>query len=56
MKDILIAVELTPEAAQKIRFMAESAVFEVMDGNVTLTFKNGHLKTIKRELFTYSPS
>lgn len=51
----LISIQVTPDIAAKIRFLAESGVFAVKTGNVSLAFKEGHLGTIKTELFTYSP-
>lgn len=51
----LIAVELTPDVAIKLRFMMESGVFDMRGGSATLNFApNGELKSIKREIFTYS--
>ena len=55
MADVLIAIELAPDVAEKIRFMASSGVFNVPEGSVTLHFKEGKLRTIKRELYTYAP-
>lgn len=52
----LIAIELTPDIAVKLRFMVEEGVFDVRGGNVTLNFApNGSLKSIKKELFSYAP-
>ncbi len=52
----LIAVELTPDIATKLRFMIESGVFDMRGGNATLNFApNGELKSIKKETFTYAP-
>jgi len=50
----LVSVELTPDMAEKLRFMVQSGVFDIRGGNATLSFApNGELKSIKRELFTY---
>lgn len=53
----LITIEVTPDIAAKIRFMAEGGVFAMAGGSATLNFApNGELKSIKRELFTYAKS
>lgn len=51
----LISIEVTPDIAQKIRFMAESGVFALKTGNITLNFHEGELKTIKTEMYSYAP-
>lgn len=56
MADLLIAIELTPDIAAKIRFMAESGVFGVKTGNVILNFHEGAIKSIKTEIFSYPQS
>jgi len=50
----LISIEVTPDIAAKLRFLAESGVFAIKTGNATLNFHEGELKTIKIELYTYS--
>lgn len=51
----LIKVELTPDIAVKLRFMMEAGIFDIRGGNAVLSFDaTGHLKSIKRELFTYA--
>lgn len=49
----LIKLEVTSDIASKIRFMAESGVFSIKTGNVSLNFHEGTLKSIKSEIFTY---
>lgn len=53
---MLITIEVTPDIATKIRFMAESGVFAIQNGSATIHFKEGVAKTIKSELYTYAPS
>lgn len=50
---MLITVQLTPDIAAKIRFMAESGVFALETGNAQLNFHKGELKSIKTEHFSY---
>lgn len=50
----LISIEVTPDIAAKIRFLAESGVFSIIKGNATLNFDTGLLKSIKTELYTYA--
>lgn len=50
---MLITLEVTPDIAAKIRFMAESGVFALDTGNASLNFLKGELKSIKTERFTY---
>lgn len=50
---MLITLEVTPDIAAKIRFMAESGVFAVDTGNVQLNFHAGNLKSIKTERYSY---
>lgn len=63
--DILTALELTPSQAtffalcnenfKTLSFMAQEGVFSIFSGNATLNFdEKGQLKSIKRELFSYS--
>lgn len=63
--EILTALELTPAQAtffalcnenfQTLSFMAKEGVFSIFSGNATLNFdEKGHLKSIKRELFSYA--
>lgn len=49
----LIKIEVTPDIAAKIRFMAESGVFALKKGMVTLNFDASELKSIKTEIYTY---
>jgi len=49
----LIKIEVTPDIASKIRFLAESGIFAIHTGNATLNFKDGLLKSIKTELYSY---
>lgn len=49
----LISIEVTPDIAAKIRFMADSGVFAISTGNASLNFHEGILKSIKTEFFTY---
>lgn len=53
MADVLIAVEITTDVAAKIRFMAESGLFNLQTGNATLNFHEGILKSIKTEVYSY---
>lgn len=48
-----ISIEVTPDIALKIRGMAEAGLFAIDTGNATLSFKDGVLKSIKSELYTY---
>lgn len=50
----LITIQVTPDVGSKIRFMAESGVFAIKTGNVSLNFHEGVLKSIKTEIFTYA--
>lgn len=52
----MVTIQVSPDIAAKIRFLAESGVFTLNDGSVTCHFKDGKLKTIKTELFTYAPT
>lgn len=45
-KEILIAVELTPETAEKIRFMSQEGVFAMNTGSIELHFKDNRLLKI----------
>lgn len=48
----LVSIEVTPDIAAKIRFMAESGIFAMRGGSATLNFApNGELKSIKQEVF-----
>ena len=49
----LIKIEVTPDIAAKIRFMAESGIFAIKTGNANLNFHEGVLKSIKTELMSY---
>lgn len=49
----LIKIEVTPDIAAKIRFLAESGIFAINTGNATLNFKDGLIKSIKTELYSY---
>lgn len=49
----LIKIEVTPDIAAKIRFLAESGIFAINTGNATLNFKDGIIKSIKTELYSY---
>lgn len=49
----LVRIEVTPDIASKIRFMAESGVFSITKGNATVNFDGGEIKSIKTELYTY---
>lgn len=52
----LIAIEVTPDIAKTIRFMAESGIFALKGASATLNFApNGELKTVKTEHFFYAP-
>lgn len=52
----LISIEVTPDIASKIRFMAEAGVFALKGASATLNFApNGELKSIKEERFIYAP-
>ena len=46
MQEVLIAVELTPETAEKIRFMVSEGVFQLNTGSAELHFKDGKLLKI----------
>lgn len=50
----LVNIEVTPDIAEKIRFMAESGVFAIKTGNASLNFLNGGLKSIKTEITSYA--
>lgn len=52
----LISIEVTPDIAAKIRFLAESGIFVIKTGNASLNFLNGELKSIKTELISYPPT
>lgn len=54
MNEILVAIEITPETASKIRLMADAGIFDMVTGNATLSFLDGNLKTVKTERFTYA--
>lgn len=65
--ELLTALELTPAQATffalcnsnfaTLNFMAKESVFSIFNGNATLNFDaQGNLKSIKRELFSYSKS
>lgn len=49
----LVTIEVTPDIAAKIRFIAESGVFAIKTGNASLNFLNGNLKSIKTEIMSY---
>lgn len=59
----LINIGLTKEQAalfvlfqgqyDAIGFMFKENIFDIGTGNVTLSFSNGHLKSIKKETFHY---
>lgn len=62
--ETLIAMELSASQANffklcnenflTLNFMAKEEVFDIFNGNATLNFdQKGHLKSIKRELFSY---
>ncbi len=51
----LVSIEVTPDVAVKLRFIAESGVFDMRGGNAILSFSPaGELKTIKKEVFYYT--
>lgn len=52
---ILINIEVTPDIASKIRFLAEQGVFSMMDGSAELHFKNGQLLTVMTKRMGYAP-
>ena len=52
--EVLIAVELTPQAALKIRQMAQEGVFNMSTGNIELHFKDGNLLKIVTHKTTYT--
>lgn len=52
----LITMEVTTDIAYKIRFMAESGVFGMDTGNVSLNIKDGKIMSIKSEIFRYPQS
>lgn len=52
----LISIEVTPDIASKIRFMAEEGVFALEKGSATLHFEGGKLLTIKTERYSHSRS
>ncbi len=52
----LIKIEVTPDIATKIRFMAEAGIFSIKRGNATLNFDANVLKSIKTELFVHAES
>ena len=49
----LIKIEVTPDIAAKIRFLAESGIFSIKTGTASLNFKDSELKSIKTELYSY---
>lgn len=49
----LIKIEVTPDIAAKIRFLAESGVFAIKTGNATINFHKGDIKSIKTDFFYY---
>lgn len=53
---MLITLEVTPDIASKIRFMAESGVFAIDTGNASLNFQGGKMKSIKTERYSYPQS
>lgn len=64
MNNLLTAVELTEEQAllfrifmehySTIEFMTKSGVWDIKGGNAILNFDStGHLKSVKKETFTY---
>ena len=52
--EVLVGIEITPKLAQMIRFLGESGVFDIQDGSAELHFKDGQLRTIKRQLMSYA--
>ena len=52
--EVLIAVELTPQTALKIRQMAQEGVFSMSTGNIELHFKDGNLLKIVTHKTTYT--
>lgn len=51
----LVKIEVTPDVAIKIRFLAESGLFDMRGANAILSFdERGNLKTIKKETFFYA--
>ncbi len=54
MAEQLIVIEVTPDVAVKIRFMAETGVFALRTGNVILNIHEGFLKTIKTEVYSHA--
>jgi hypothetical protein len=55
MADLLIAVELTPETAEKLRFMSQEGVFAMNTGNIELHFKDNRLLKIITHRVSLSP-
>lgn len=53
MTDVLIAVELAPETAAKIRFMASEGIFGIDTGSAELHFKDGKLLKIVTHRTSY---
>lgn len=49
----LISLQVSEDIATKIRFLAESGVFAMDTGNVSLNFSKGELKSIKTERYCY---
>lgn len=49
----LISLQITEDIAIKIRGMAEAGVFSIETGNAVLSFKDGKLKSIKTEMYSY---
>lgn len=52
----LITIEVTPDIAAKIRFLAESGVFSIQNGSASLNFHEGQLKSVKTEITLHAPT
>ena len=53
---LMVGIEVTPEIAQMIRFMAESNVFGIATGSATIHFSESKITTIEVKQYTYAKS